>query len=45
MESNPSEVYPMNGYAITGVVVGAVVVLVLLVNAKDIARYVRISTM
>ncbi len=35
----------MNGYAITGVVVGAVVVLVLLVNAKDIARYVRISTM
>jgi hypothetical protein len=35
----------MNGLEITGVVVGAIVLLVLLVSAKDIVRYIRISTM
>jgi hypothetical protein len=35
----------MNGLEITGVVVGAIILLVLLVSAKDIVRYIRISTM
>jgi hypothetical protein len=35
----------MNGLEITGVVVGAIVLLALLLSAKDIARYIRISTM
>jgi hypothetical protein len=35
----------MKGIEIAGVVVGAIIVVVLLVSAKDIARYIRISTM
>lgn len=35
----------MNGLEISGIVVGAIVLLVLLLSAKDIARYIRISTM
>jgi hypothetical protein len=35
----------MNGLKISGVVVGAIFVLALLASAKDIARYIRISSM
>jgi hypothetical protein len=35
----------MSGLEIAGVVIGAIIVVVLLVSAKDIARYIRISTM
>jgi hypothetical protein len=35
----------MNGLEITGIVFGAIIVLVLLMSAKDIARYIRIPTM
>lgn len=45
MESKRSEVFPMKGLEITVAVVGALIVFALLVNAKDIARYIRISTM
>jgi hypothetical protein len=35
----------MNGLEIAGIVVGGLMVVFLLMNAKDIARYIRISTM
>jgi hypothetical protein len=35
----------MSGLEIAGVVIGAIIVVVLLVSANDIARYIRISTM
>jgi hypothetical protein len=35
----------MSGLEIAGIVVGAAIVVLLLVSAKDIARYIRISTM
>lgn len=35
----------MNGLEIGGIVVGALFIVVLLFNVKDIARYIRISTM
>jgi hypothetical protein len=35
----------MSGLEITGIVLGAAIVVVLLVNAKDLARYIHISTM
>jgi len=35
----------MSGLEIAAIVVGAVVILLLLVNVKDITRYIRISSM
>jgi len=35
----------MKGLEIAGIVVGAIIVGVLLFSAKDIVRYIRISTM
>ena len=35
----------MNGLEIAGVVVGAIIVVGLLVNAKDLLRYFKISSM
>jgi hypothetical protein len=35
----------MSGLQIAGVVAGAIIVVVLLINVKDIARYIRISSM
>jgi hypothetical protein len=35
----------MNGWEIAGIVIAAIIVLLLLMNAKDIYRYVRISSM
>jgi hypothetical protein len=45
MESKGSEVFPMNGRSIAGVALGAIVVLMVLISGKDIARYIRLSTM
>jgi hypothetical protein len=45
-ESNPSEVDPtMSGLEITGIVLSALFLLLLLVNVKDITRYIHISKM
>jgi hypothetical protein len=35
----------MNGLEITGIVVGAIIILAILASAKDIVRYIHISTM
>jgi hypothetical protein len=35
----------MRGRSVAGVAFGAIVVLMVLVSAKDIARYIRLSTM
>jgi hypothetical protein len=35
----------MNGWEISGVVIAAVIVLLLLMNGKDLYRYVKISNM
>jgi hypothetical protein len=35
----------MNGLQITGVVIGVIVVVGVLANAKDLMRYLRISSM
>jgi hypothetical protein len=45
MESKRSEVCLMKSLEITVAVLGAIIVFALLANAKDIARYIRISTM
>jgi hypothetical protein len=35
----------MNGWEIAGIVVGAVVLLMVLINIKDLFRYIKISSM
>jgi hypothetical protein len=35
----------MNGWEIAGIVVGVIIVLFLLMNAKDLYRYIKINSM
>jgi hypothetical protein len=35
----------MSGWEIAGIVIGLIIVLLLLMNAKDLYRYVKISSM
>jgi hypothetical protein len=35
----------MNGWEIAGIVIGVIIVLLLLMNAKDLYRYIKISSM
>jgi hypothetical protein len=35
----------MNGWEIAGIVIGVIFVLLLLMNAKDLYRYIKISSM
>ena len=35
----------MSGWGIAGIVIGLIIVLLLLMNAKDLYRYVKISSM
>ena len=35
----------MSGWEITGIVVGIIILLLLVINAKDIWRYIKISNM
>jgi hypothetical protein len=35
----------MNGWEIAGIVVGVIIILFLLLNAKDLFRYIKISNM
>jgi hypothetical protein len=35
----------MNGWEIAGIVIGVIIVLFLLMNAKDLYRYIKISSM
>jgi hypothetical protein len=35
----------MSGWEITGIVVGIIILLLLVINAKDLWRYIKISNM
>ena len=45
MLNSPVVVGSLGGWQITGIVVGVLLVVVLLLTAKDIIRYIKISNM
>ena len=45
MSESPVVLSDVNGWGITGIVIGILVVIAILFNIKDIARYIKISSM